>query len=72
MFSARLLHPHKNLHGTVHTDTAKISQEALQVGTLLSNWHWGREGRGILLQRDDEAIFLEFRYNNVSHDINPF
>jgi len=45
MFSSGLFHPHQSLHGTIHTDTAKISQEALQVGTQFLNRHWGRAGR---------------------------
>ena len=60
MFSAGLLDPHQNLHAAIHTDTAKNSQEAMQVGIQLLNWHQGWKGAGILLQRDntDEADFL--------------
>ena len=60
MFSAELLDPHQNLHAAIHTDTARKSQEAMQVGIQLFNWHQGWKGTGILLQRDytDEADLL--------------
>ena len=44
MFSAELLDPHQNLHAAIHTDTARKSQEAMQVGIQLFNWHQGWKG----------------------------
>lgn len=35
MFSSGLFHPHQSLHATFYTDTARKSQEALQVGIQL-------------------------------------
>ena len=60
MFSTGLPQPHQTLLGTLHTHTARKSQEALQVGIQLLNWHQGWEGTSILLQREytDQANFL--------------
>jgi len=58
MFSPGILHPYQSLHGTLYTDTARKSQEALQVGIQLLSWHWEWEGRGILLRNfcDSEIV----------------